>query len=267
MAEPHLSVVQPRLDKAEEACAPSRNPLDWIDWFTGAAQERSWLAIHEADVSLTHLASDERIVAELPVLRQTIRELVKSDVHKEELLDETKEVETEPSKGRETVARLKQELYELSDDGYERKRSFRNIVLTLTLVLAIVAAMLAIPGWFDPMFRPLLQVKGWAPPIWQVELVGALGGLLVAVVAVKKLESLRGPYSLPFVQAALKIPMGALTGLIGMVLVQSKEFGVGPAQKTAFFGWVLLFGAAQELLTQLVDKKATAVVKEAKPGA
>jgi hypothetical protein len=90
----------------------------------------------------------------------------------------------------------------------------------------------------------------------------------VAIGLLNKLAGLRGPYSLQFVQAVLKIPMGALTGLIGAVIVQSGQLTIGPVAKpVVFFTWVFVFGAAQQLITRFVDKKAKTVLEDAKPGA
>src|SRR2546428_12349635 len=58
-----------------------------------------------------------------------------------------------------------------------------------------------------------------------------------------------GPYGLPFVQALLKTPMGALTGLLGRRGSRNNLLGVlGPQTEIRVFAYIALFGYAQEVL-------------------
>lgn len=271
----HLVAAKERLNEALVICQPDAGIVDRlagvIEWYTGAAQERAWSAIHQADAQLSYVRTDAAVRAERPNLKQTIRERVSSSMDRKQLEDAlTHAIPGEGEiKDRDAISSLKQLLYKLSDEAYEEKRSFRNIVMFTTVLVATVDGLLAVPGWFgDDLFKPLLKLKNvQAPPLWQVELVGAIAGLIVAIVALNKLAGLRGPYSLQFVQATLKIPMGALTGLIGAVLVRSGELTIGPATTpVVLFTWVFVFGAAQQLVTRFVDKKAATVLDDAKPG-
>jgi hypothetical protein len=269
-----LDIAHAYLTDARRICAPDSGIIDrlaeFIELYTGSAQERAWSAIHEADELLTRLREDAEVRAEVPNLTRTIKERVANEKDRDDLTKAlTKDVESNPM-NKSGVAQLKRLLYTLSDEGYEEKRSFRNIVIIMIVFVAAVAGILAVPGWFgENLFKPLLAVSGSeTPPLWKVEFIGAIAGLFVAIVALNKLAGLRGPYSLQFVQAVLKIPMGALTGLIGAVIVRSGQLTIGPATKpVVFFTWVFVFGGSQQLITRFVDKKAKSVLEEAKPGA
>ena len=71
------------------------------------------------------------------------------------------------------------------------------------------------------------------------------------------------PYSLPVALAVLKLPTGALTALLGLLLMRG-QFISGfsaldfPAQVLA---WAVILGYAQQLLTRLLDQRAQMVLK------
>lgn len=268
-----LDTAKAYLADARRICAPDSGVVDrlaeFVELYTGAAQERAWGAIHEADQLLTNVREDAEVRAEVLNLTQTIKERVASDKDRDDLIKALMDDVKSNPMNKTGIAHLKRLLYKLSDEGYEAKRSFRNIVINMIVFVSAVAGILAVPGWFgDDLFKPLLAVSGSSPSLWKVELVGAIAGLFVAIVALNKLADLRGPYNLQFVQAVLKIPMGALTGLIGAVIVRSGQLTIGPATKpVVFFTWVFVFGAAQQLITRFVDKKAKTVLEDAKPGA
>jgi hypothetical protein len=143
----------------------------------------------------------------------------------------------------------------------------------MTMLVAVIAAALVTTlGVFDNTLADLLDVYPnkakllWPGNVWSVELIGALAGFIVAITSLRKLKG-HGPYSLRVAQAALKVPVGALTAVVGMLLVQSGSFGIGPVTtKGDFVAWAFVFGASQELITRLVDQKAAEVAKKAKPG-
>ena len=81
-------------------------------------------------------------------------------------------------------------------------------------------------------------------------MVGALAGL-------RNLRGSTQPVGLQLAQIALKIPAGALTALVGVVLLQAaltpNTLAVEDGRIAAF---AILFGAAQEPITAFVDRTA-----------
>lgn len=101
--------------------------------------------------------------------------------------------------------------------------------------------------------------------VWQTELLGALGGLAAALAGIRRLRGFRNPYNLPLVQALLKIPSGALTGLLGVVLMQSGIVFLEPQSGGALVAYAVVFGAAQDVVTRLIDRQAGEIAKTVDP--
>jgi hypothetical protein len=70
------------------------------------------------------------------------------------------------------------------------------------------------------------------------------------------------PFAVPVALVALKLPTGALTALLGLLLING-GFIPDPSARDSpgqILAWALVFGAAQQLVTGLVDKKAQSVL-------
>jgi hypothetical protein len=109
--------------------------------------------------------------------------------------------------------------------------------------------------------------RGWDVPL--IELIGALAAAVTGAFALRSLNGTATPYSLPLALAALKIPAGALTAVLGLLLLRG-GFVPGfsnlddPAQIVA---WAIVFGGAQQLVTRLIDSRAENVLdKVGAPG-
>jgi hypothetical protein len=97
-----------------------------------------------------------------------------------------------------------------------------------------------------------------------VELVGLLGAALGAAHALRRMRGTSTEFSLPVALAVLKLPTGALTALLGLLLMRG-GFVPGltaldtPAQ---ILSWALIFGTAQQLVTRFVDQKAQGILDD-----
>jgi hypothetical protein len=189
--------------------------------------------------------------------------------------------------------------FELKDQQYARLRSFRNIVLAATLGLTVLVVGISLVGARDPDAIPLCfgpppttaagaapaPVQGppgvacpseEAPPtpgrqsrrlpapgdVALVALVGLLGGGLSAAVAIRRLQGTSTPYSIPVTLSLLKLPAGAVSAVVGILLVQG-SFVPGLSQldnQPQILAYAFLFGIAQQLVTRLVDQQAQAIL-------
>jgi hypothetical protein len=171
-----------------------------------------------------------------------------------------------------------------------RLRSFRNVLLVAAGVMLIVAIGLGILGSLQPQKIPLCfypdqekvvcptgetmggpfpdadqvindTVSGW--DIWLVELVGLVAAALASAFALRRIRGTSMPYSLPVALAVLKLPTGAITAFLGILLMRG-GFVPGltaldtPAQ---ILSWAIIFGYAQQLFTRLVDQQGHAVLE------
>jgi hypothetical protein len=98
-----------------------------------------------------------------------------------------------------------------------------------------------------------------------IELIGLIAAALAAATAVRRMHGTSTPYGVPFAVAVLKLPTGALTAALGLVLMRA-DFVPGlsaldsPAQ---IVGWAVVFGYAQQLFTRFVDQRAETVLNTA----
>jgi hypothetical protein len=91
-----------------------------------------------------------------------------------------------------------------------------------------------------------------------IEFVGVIAALVASVVALRNMRGTSTPYSLPVALAMLKIPLGALTAVLGLLLMSGGFVpGLSALDSSAqVLAWALIFGFSQQLLTRLVDQRA-----------
>jgi hypothetical protein len=120
-----------------------------------------------------------------------------------------------------------------------------------TITATSVAAMPVEQSDLEPQRRLFMR------QIATIEVWGAFGGVVGALVALRRINGFRGPYGLQFAQIALKLPAGAFIALFALVLLQS---AILPPLATVAGGklaaYAALFGFAQESVTRLVDQQA-----------
>lgn len=171
-----------------------------------------------------------------------------------------------------------------------RVRSFVRIVVAVGLFLAIAATFVALMGAVypqnvplcfvtqvvDPAFRtvcPVNSAAGGAPdaPNPQamtaadyivVEVIGLVAAGLAAATAIRRVRGTTTPYNVALALGFLKLPTGALTAPLGILLMRG---GFVPglsalASSAQIIAWAIIFGYSQQLLTFMVDRQAQAIV-------
>jgi hypothetical protein len=181
-----------------------------------------------------------------------------------------------------------------------RVRSFRDVVVVVALVMTALAILLGIlafraPTWFALCFQPeqggqtvvvcptgqsqAVPAEPRTGPIqprvdvlvprtvqpWDVTVVELLGAVAAGVVGAASLRRLRGssePHGLPVALGALKLPTGALTAVLGLLLMRGGFVPGLSALDTPgqILAWAVLFGSSQQLFTRLVDQQAHTVL-------
>jgi hypothetical protein len=182
--------------------------------------------------------------------------------------------------------------YDAADELHTRVRSFRNVLIVSAvvlsmLVLAVCAVGLlwpkAIPLCFQPSFtapgapvqpNTIEQAQSFACPsstgrsmprsgdVPIVALMGLLGGALSATFGIQKLRGTSTPYAIPVALSFMKLPAGALTGIVGLVLVHG-EFVPGLSELDSqgqILAYAVVLGVAQHLFTRFVDRRAETVL-------
>jgi hypothetical protein len=263
---------------------------------TGASVQRVLGSIGAAEVHLLRAAPPEFVQSQLSELLSFVRKhVVRTDtrlVRLEQLAHDLDDGEAAPLTrlDQEFIASIVHAAEVEARNEYMRVRSFRNLLLLTAFLLFLLAAgagvfASAAPGKLPICFQPAnptsqqvvcptraqnlpittkpdadAAMRATASP-WDVPLLEGIGLVAAAVAAAAAIRGVRGtatPYSLPATLALLKLPTGALTALLGLLLMRG-QFVPGlsaldtPAQILA---WAVVFGYAQQAFTQFLDRRA-----------
>lgn len=95
-----------------------------------------------------------------------------------------------------------------------------------------------------------------------VELIGLTAAAVAAAGAIRHIRGSSEPYGLPVALAALKLPTGAVTAFLGLLLMRGQFVpGLAALDTSAqIFAWAIVFGYAQQLFTRFVDQQAHTVL-------
>jgi tetrahydromethanopterin S-methyltransferase subunit C len=95
-----------------------------------------------------------------------------------------------------------------------------------------------------------------------VGLVGLIAAAVAAAAAIRNIKGSSERYGLPLALAALKLPTGAVTAVLGLLLMRGQFVpGLTALDTTAqILAWALVFGFAQELFTHFVDQQGQTVL-------
>lgn len=184
---------------------------------------------------------------------------------------------------------------------HARVRSFRNVLAVTSLVLIALAISLAVAGFVSPKSIPLcfqpesegrivvvcpteqseytleaapaaglsspdvddiLRDTASAADIFTVEAIGLLAAAVSAAAGLRNIRGTSTPFSLPVALAILKLPTGALTAFLGILLMRGGFVpGLSALDSSAqILAWAIVFGYAQQLFTRFVDRQANSVL-------
>jgi hypothetical protein len=182
-------------------------------------------------------------------------------------------------------------------------RSFRNVLLVTTALLSLLVIALAVVGFvsrtaiplcFEPRQGQQTEVvcptgesrapatAGGAPTdvddvvrdtvrpadILVIEVVGLAAAAVAAAAAIRGIHGSSEPHGLPVALALLKLPTGALTAVLGLLLMRGQFIpGLTALDSSAqIIAWALVFGYGQQLFTRLVDQQAHTVLDQVRGG-
>jgi hypothetical protein len=281
-ARKHLEVAR---GAAEHRPGPLRGS-------TGANVTRVVSNIHAAEAALLRLAPDDYVIGQIPTIQAYVCEnLEPKDTRRTQLDNVAANVSgtlSEPQRGQ--VVSAVREANAEARRKMARVRSFRNVLLFTAGFLLLGAVAIATMGIVDPTAVPLCftpdtnvvcptdqtafnagadvdQVIARTAGGWDLALVEIIGMIAAAIAAAAALRNIKGtstPFSLPIALAVLRLPTGALTAVLGLLLMRG-QFVPGlsdldsPAQIVA---WAVVFGYAQEIFTRLVDNRAHSVLND-----
>lgn len=179
-------------------------------------------------------------------------------------------------------------------------RSFRNVVVAAIVAMTALAVGVAIMGFVRPtavplcfqpesggqitlvcptdqsMTEPVAQGAGQLRPdidaaekstaqpidLFVVEMIGLAAAAVAATAALHGIRGSSERYGLPVALAVLKLPTGAVTAFLGLLLMRGQFVPGLTALDTSaqILAWALVFGYGQQLFTRLVDQQAHTVL-------
>lgn len=282
VARPVRECAEMMLANAEEACTTRPG---FRGYFTGAPSERAWTNVHEAEALLLTVTPPERLPGLLPKVADDVQTQLMAACPQRQEIERLLERSNDPdgSEPRFTsddalkVGLAALSARHLSAAAHLRVRSFRNVVQLATFLLFVAVVLLALVAAWRPAALPMCTgdlsqcLTGSQPRGWDVTIVAALGaaaGLLAGVVAIRNVRGTSTPYAVPVALGFLKCPTGALSAVLGILLLRAgfgdAAFGLGSS--AGLIAWAIVLGAAQQLVTRLADLQGQDVLNKVRSG-
>ena len=267
-------------------------PGRWANWWRGTLVEAAYRNMHTARAQMIDLYEKEELRAEIPMVVARAN----ATMHRDDPRCITiPDLEAEPVEClRPRMRRVVGDTYENLDLKHSQLRSFRNILLIAAtfIALGVIATLFFVSE--NPHLMPLCFPKqvisstdpaltivtGMACPtssgsqaspssadILVVAVLGALGGALAATLSIRNLKGTSTPYDVPVALAFLKVPLGALTAILGLIAIQG-NFVPGLSvldSQGQILAYALVLGFAQQTLSRALDKRAQTLL-EGLPG-
>jgi hypothetical protein len=272
-----------------------KRPSRWTRWKSssgGSSFERALGNLDAVEVSVLRLAPEYYLRGQMPSLQAHVnRFLPKDDPRRIGVDSVAARADGEPlssaDRSRVIVAYHAANTQRRRD--LLRVSSFRNWVAAGTVVLAVVAIAIAVigvahKGWMPVCFFPeeknklvcptgetlntgdpakadidkLIATTANPEDLMLVEIIGLIAAALAAAVALRGMRGTSTPYGVPVGLAMLKLPTGALTAVLGLLLMRGGFVpGLSALDTSAqILAWAVIFGYAQQLLTRLIDSQA-----------
>ena len=179
----------------------------------------------------------------------------------------------------ETAALAMAEACKAEDQQQSQVRNFRGVLLGTFLGLFILVVVLGIVGTMHPSYFPLCWKPskgrmicpsgGHQPSSADLPLILALGGVGAALAVALNLAGLKPVgvrYSLSVAQGLLKIAFGALTAMLGIIIVRTQTSVSGfLGSQAGLLTAAVIFGYSQQLFTRLIDRQASSLLSAASP--
>ncbi|MFJ8714116.1 hypothetical protein ACIRD9_13165 [Streptomyces violaceus] len=294
-----MTLVEGMRGHLEKAHAAADEDFEWRwPWSKSAAREGVWSNVRSAEVLLLQLVSDEEAAGRASEVMALVKQhLETDDPRRVRLARRLRPIIAGDltQSDRDLMVRALDAAYSALDDELARVRSLRNILWTATFLVLLGVTGLALYGWFSPGSLSLCFTPQSGPAasdritvvcptaehhdvragtdvsslaasrdILTVEIAGLAGAALTVIASLRRIRGTDSPYMLPLASAVLKFPTGALSAFLGVLLIRGAFVpGLSDLDSRAqVLGWAAAFGAAQHLVTRLVDDRAQLTLEE-----
>jgi hypothetical protein len=268
-------------------------------WFVAGRLARATSNIHAAEAHLLRRAPARYLRGELPNLEAHVRRHLPVDdprrIRVEDLARKDNNWQLSDY-DRESVIGAFRAASSAAAREQMRVRSFSTIVAAASLLLFFIAALVAVLGIWQPTllalcFEPQQEqeqvlvcptgekqltnadredldeavaatVSSWDVPL--IEVVGMVAAGVTGAVALRRLRSSTTALGVPVALNVLKLPTGALTAVLGLLLMRGGFVPGLTALDTTpqIVAWAVVFGASQQLFTGMVDRQGKSVLED-----
>jgi hypothetical protein len=275
-------VAGEQIQLARQAAAwPGYLAMLWR-WGSGSDLETGWRSLHTADQALLEIQDEATVLARVPEIKAAVlANLPAEDTRRADysaFLDKwTNKCAASPPphkpeerpRVRERIRMIKRAADGCSDVAHSNLRNYRNWLLITGLVLLF--ALITVGFWhaLHPNFFKICAAdttrRCMPTDILEIEAAGALGGLVAAVFALRRLDAYGGPYALPLWQALLRVPSGGAGALLGVFVMQAHVVtALSPQLDDKLIPYALVFGYTPDFVLRLLDEKVNKVGEAAR---
>ncbi|MCT2590942.1 hypothetical protein LHJ74_13655 [Streptomyces sp. N2-109] len=282
------------INEAKNQLTTARESLQHSDlWsrFSGKATDRALANVHEAEVVILRITRlGQMRWKALAVLVQARLHLHPTDLRLKQL-EKLLQPDGDPAELRQADRELLVDTLHAANQAEEaeraRVRSFAHILMASTAVMGLIAFGFAIFAVTEPAVgerfcfpqdqdnpnAPLTVCPLGNEPTWQgvwfIEFVGMLAAAVTGAVSLRKVRGNSSPYHVLINLLLLRLPVGALTAVVGVVLLSGKFFPGLTALDTSsqIIAWAMAFGVLQEAVTRTIDRQGQHLLESVKaPG-
>lgn len=251
-----LPVISDLTGIAREAAERGGSPRTW---WNGTLVERAWLALHDAEAwALSRMARKDAILWWQVATGTRLRAGAPGSAGGHAAF---------PPDAATAAASLRA-YYDKTDRLFEETRALRNRLICLTVTGVMITGLLLSVGALGVLrvsSGSSSAVSG-AGQFLVVALFGVIGAFISGLPALSRRPRRLSSYWTAPSQLALKLAVGPVFALLGVLTLEAGF--VDQARPFARFGgsvllWAVIFGSAQQLVTGLLDRKASGLAAAA----
>ncbi|MHB9858372.1 hypothetical protein [Streptomyces sp. YIM S03343] len=289
---------KPIIEKANTQLKTARETLRhgglWSR-LSGRQIDRALANVHEAEVAILRILPENELKWKaLPALVHARLHLDRSDARLQQLewrlQTPSGEFKKLPNADRELLAGTLHAAYQAEEADRARVRNFTQMVWWATIVMIGIAVGFStwvkvgspdiarlfcfpdnpdlIASRRNPNVCPLGGKPSWEG-VWFIEFTGALAAAVAGAVSLRKVRGTSGPFHVTTSLLVLRLPVGALTAVIGILLLSGSFVPGLTALDTSvqIVAWAAAFGILQESVTHAVDRQGQNLLDNVKtPG-